>query len=79
MATFELEGQSFNALNGGSKYKFNEAIFFFIEPATPGFDGGHRSVLKYPVPILRRIGAAGVTSAYSDATKSRTARSLFAA
>jgi predicted 3-demethylubiquinone-9 3-methyltransferase (glyoxalase superfamily) len=26
MATFELEGQRFNALNGGPKYKFNEAI-----------------------------------------------------
>jgi predicted 3-demethylubiquinone-9 3-methyltransferase (glyoxalase superfamily) len=30
MATFELEGQKFNALNGGPKYKFNEAISFFI-------------------------------------------------
>ena len=29
-ATFELEGQRFNALNGGPKYKFNEAISFFI-------------------------------------------------
>src|ERR1700723_3944539 len=30
MATFELEGQRFNALNGGPKYKFNEAVSFFI-------------------------------------------------
>lgn len=30
MATFELEGQKFNALNGGPKYKFNEAVSFFI-------------------------------------------------
>lgn len=30
MASFELEGQKFNALNGGPKYKFNEAISFFI-------------------------------------------------
>src|ERR1700730_15517484 len=30
MASFELEGQRFNALNGGPKYKFNEAISFFI-------------------------------------------------
>src|SRR3979411_1534914 len=30
MATFELEVQRFNALNGGPKYKFNEAISFFI-------------------------------------------------
>ncbi len=30
MATFELEGQKFNALNGGPKFKFNEAISFFI-------------------------------------------------
>ena len=31
MATFELEGQRFNALNGGpKKYQFNEAISFFI-------------------------------------------------
>lgn len=30
MATFELEGQKFSALNGGPKFKFNEAISFFI-------------------------------------------------
>jgi predicted 3-demethylubiquinone-9 3-methyltransferase (glyoxalase superfamily) len=34
MATFELEGQKFNALNGGPKYKFNEAISFFISVET---------------------------------------------
>jgi predicted 3-demethylubiquinone-9 3-methyltransferase (glyoxalase superfamily) len=30
MASFELEGQKFNALNGGPRYKFNEAVSFFI-------------------------------------------------
>ncbi len=30
MATFELEGQKFNALNGGPKFKFNEAVSFFV-------------------------------------------------
>jgi predicted 3-demethylubiquinone-9 3-methyltransferase (glyoxalase superfamily) len=30
MATFELEGQRFHALNGGPRFKFNEAISFFI-------------------------------------------------
>ena len=30
MATFELEGQKFNALNGGPRFKFNEAVSFFI-------------------------------------------------
>jgi predicted 3-demethylubiquinone-9 3-methyltransferase (glyoxalase superfamily) len=30
MATFELEGQRFNALNGGPKFRFNEAVSFFI-------------------------------------------------
>jgi predicted 3-demethylubiquinone-9 3-methyltransferase (glyoxalase superfamily) len=30
MAVFELEGQRFNALNGGPKYRFNEAVSFFI-------------------------------------------------
>jgi len=30
MATFELEGQRFIALNGGPKYKFNEAVSLFI-------------------------------------------------
>jgi predicted 3-demethylubiquinone-9 3-methyltransferase (glyoxalase superfamily) len=34
MATFELEGQRFNALNGGPKYKFNEAVSFFISVET---------------------------------------------
>ena len=30
MATFELEGQKFNALHGGPQFKFNEAVSFFI-------------------------------------------------
>lgn len=30
MATFELEGQRFNALNGGTQFKFNEAVSFFV-------------------------------------------------
>ena len=34
MASFELEGQKFNALNGGPKFKFNEAISFFISVET---------------------------------------------
>jgi predicted 3-demethylubiquinone-9 3-methyltransferase (glyoxalase superfamily) len=34
MATFELEGQKFKALNGGPKYKFNEAISFFVSVET---------------------------------------------
>lgn len=34
MATFELEGQRFHALNGGPQYKFNEAVSFFISVET---------------------------------------------
>ena len=34
MATFELEGQRFNALNGGPRYKFNEAVSFLISVET---------------------------------------------
>ncbi len=34
MAVFELEGQRFNALNGGPQYKFNEAVSFFISVET---------------------------------------------
>ncbi len=34
MASFELEGQKFNALNGGPKFRFNEAISFFINVVT---------------------------------------------
>jgi predicted 3-demethylubiquinone-9 3-methyltransferase (glyoxalase superfamily) len=34
MASFELEGQRFNALNGGPKYRFNEAVSFFISVET---------------------------------------------
>ena len=30
MASFELEGQKFNALNGGPRHKFNEAVSFCI-------------------------------------------------
>ncbi len=33
-ATFELEGQSFMALNGGPMFKFTEAISFFINCET---------------------------------------------
>ena len=31
MATFQLEGQKFMALNGGPHFKFNEAVSFFVE------------------------------------------------
>jgi predicted 3-demethylubiquinone-9 3-methyltransferase (glyoxalase superfamily) len=34
MAAFELEGQRFNALNGGPKHKFNEAVSFFVSVET---------------------------------------------
>src|SRR5450432_2249653 len=34
MASLELEGQKFNALNGGPQYKFNEAVSFFISVET---------------------------------------------
>ena len=34
MATFELEGQRFHALNGGPRYKFTEAVSFFISVET---------------------------------------------
>ena len=34
MASFELEGQKFYALNGGPQYKFNEAVSFFISVET---------------------------------------------
>jgi predicted 3-demethylubiquinone-9 3-methyltransferase (glyoxalase superfamily) len=33
-ATFVLEGQQFMALNGGPKFKFNEAVSFFIRCET---------------------------------------------
>jgi predicted 3-demethylubiquinone-9 3-methyltransferase (glyoxalase superfamily) len=34
MATFELEGQRFHALNGGPKFSFNEAVSFFVSVET---------------------------------------------
>jgi predicted 3-demethylubiquinone-9 3-methyltransferase (glyoxalase superfamily) len=34
MASFELAGQRFNALNGGPQYTFNEAVSFFISVET---------------------------------------------
>jgi predicted 3-demethylubiquinone-9 3-methyltransferase (glyoxalase superfamily) len=30
-ASFEIEGQRFHALNGGPKYRFNEAVSFFVD------------------------------------------------
>ncbi|MET3908093.1 putative 3-demethylubiquinone-9 3-methyltransferase (glyoxalase superfamily) [Bradyrhizobium sp. S3.3.6] len=36
MAVFELEGQRFNALNGGPQHRFNEAVSFFISVETQG-------------------------------------------
>jgi predicted 3-demethylubiquinone-9 3-methyltransferase (glyoxalase superfamily) len=30
-ATFEIERQTFRALNGGPRFKFNESVSFFIE------------------------------------------------
>src|SRR4030081_1757410 len=34
MKNCEHEGQKFNALNGGPKYRFNEAVSFFISVET---------------------------------------------
>lgn len=34
MATFELEGQRFHALNGGPQYAFTEAVSFFVSVET---------------------------------------------
>jgi len=34
MATFQLGGQEFFALNGGPQFKFNEAISFFVDCKT---------------------------------------------
>lgn len=34
LAVFELQGQRFYALNGGPKFKFNEAVSFFISVDT---------------------------------------------
>jgi predicted 3-demethylubiquinone-9 3-methyltransferase (glyoxalase superfamily) len=34
MASFELEGQKFHALNGGPRFQFNEAVSFFISVET---------------------------------------------
>ena len=34
MASCELEGQRFHALNGGPTYRFNEAVSFFISVET---------------------------------------------
>ena len=34
MASFELEGQKFNALNGGPQYKFTPAISLFVSCET---------------------------------------------
>jgi predicted 3-demethylubiquinone-9 3-methyltransferase (glyoxalase superfamily) len=34
LASFELEGQRFHALNGGPQYKFNEAVSFFLSVET---------------------------------------------
>lgn len=36
MAVFELEGQRFHALNGGPRYRFNEAVSFFVSVETQG-------------------------------------------
>jgi predicted 3-demethylubiquinone-9 3-methyltransferase (glyoxalase superfamily) len=34
MASFELEGQRFHALNGGPQFRFNEAVSFFVSVET---------------------------------------------
>src|SRR6185295_10366231 len=34
MATFELDGERFHALNGGPQFKFNEAISLFVNCET---------------------------------------------
>src|SRR5260370_14678724 len=69
MASFELEGQRFNALNGGPKYKFNEAISFFISVETQEqvdyfwnkltADGGEESRCRMAQAQVRRVLAGG--------------------
>jgi predicted 3-demethylubiquinone-9 3-methyltransferase (glyoxalase superfamily) len=34
MATFQIEGQTFHALNGGPRFKFSEAISFYVNCET---------------------------------------------
>jgi len=39
-AAFEIEGQKFMAINGGPKFKFNEAVSFFIRCDTQAENAG---------------------------------------
>jgi predicted 3-demethylubiquinone-9 3-methyltransferase (glyoxalase superfamily) len=52
MATFELEGQRFHALNGGPKYKFNEAVSFFISVESPSGGSTRLTVERVPNKLI---------------------------
>ena len=59
MASFELEGQKFNALNGGPQYKFNEAVSFFISvEAVP-------SVIESPNVTITLVSEGAIMSTAS--------------
>ena len=88
-ATFQLEGQEFQALNGGPQYRFNEAVSFFISVETQAevdyfwnaltADGGEESMcgwLKDKFGLSWQVVPTALGRYLSDPDRSRADRAM---
>ena len=88
MASFELEGQRFYALNGGPQHKFNEAVSFFLSVETQEqvdyfweklTDGGQESRcgwLKDRFGLSWQVIPTGMEEIFSDPDPKRARRAM---
>jgi predicted 3-demethylubiquinone-9 3-methyltransferase (glyoxalase superfamily) len=76
MASFELEGQKFNALNGGPKYKFNEAISFFIRLTADGGEESRCGWLKDKFGVSWQVVPKALGRYLSDPDRKKADRAM---
>jgi predicted 3-demethylubiquinone-9 3-methyltransferase (glyoxalase superfamily) len=86
---FELEGQRFVAINGGSEFKFDEAVSFAVECETQeevdhywdklregGGEEGPCGWLKDRFGLSWQVVPAGMEELFADPDKSRSERAM---
>ena len=89
MATFELHGQRFNALNGGPMFTFNEAVSFFLSVETQEevdyywdalvAGGGEESMcgwLKHKFGLSWQVVPTALMRHLSDPDRARAGRAM---
>ena len=87
-ASFEIEGQRFNALNGGPKYRFNEAVSFMIdcddqsevdyywERLTDGGEESQCGWLKDRYGLSWQVVPTGMEELFADPDPGRAQRAM---